>query len=99
MELLDDETPYCKKCEYDLDGNLNRDTCPRCQYSPKNKGLRVSLSFVLVMIVVMTVLMFVPSVGTFLLPIAALSFLLAVLTLFVSFLATPYRLGSLFLRL
>lgn len=97
MGLLNDETPYCKQCEYEM--NRQRDTCPRCQYSPKNKGLRVSLGFILVVVVVMSVLMFVPSVGSYLLPVAALSFFLAIVTLFVSFLATPHRLGSLFLRL
>lgn len=97
MGLFDDETPFCRRCEYEMD--RQRDTCPRCQYSPKNKGLRVSLGFILVIVVSMTVLMFVPSVGSVLLPVTALAFLFAVLTLVVSFLATPDRLGSLFLRL
>ena len=97
MVFTSDETPYCKRCEYELGGG--RDTCPKCQYSPKNEGLRVSLGMLLVVVVSMTVLMFVPSVGIYLLPVAGLAFLLSGLVLLVSFLATPYRFGSLFLRL
>lgn len=96
MGLFDDETPYCKRCEYELtDG---RDTCPRCQFSPRNRGLRVALGFLLVVVVAMSVLMVAPGVATVLVPVAGVAFLLAVLTFAVSFLATPYRLGSLFLR-
>jgi len=96
MGLFDDETPYCRRCEYELQGR--RDTCPRCQFSPKNRGLRVALGFLLVVVVAMSVAMFVPGLGRILLVVAGLSFLSCVVSFAVSFVATPYRLGSLFLR-
>lgn len=97
MSLFRGGTSRCKRCEYELDGG--EDTCPRCQFSPRAKGLRVSLGLLLAVVVSMTVVMFVPSIGPFLIRVAALSFLLSVGTMFVSFLATPHRFGSLFLRL
>lgn len=97
MGLLDDEAPYCKRCEHELE--RQRDTCPRCQYSPKNEGLRVALGFLLVVVLSVSVMMILPNLGTLLVPVAALAFLLSLVTFAVSFLATPYRLGSLFLRL
>jgi len=92
-----DENTECKRCGYEL--NSKRDTCPRCQFSPRARGLRVALVFLLGVVVAMTVAMFVPSLGPVLLGLAALSFLLTLLTFAVSFVATPYRFGTIFLRL
>lgn len=89
--------PHCKRCGYELDGS--EDTCPRCQFSPREKGLRVSLGFLLIVVITMTVLMFLPQHASVLIQFAGLSFLLSLAALVVSFLATPYRLGWLFLRL
>lgn len=94
--ILDEDTE-CKRCGYEL--NAKRDTCPRCQFSPRARGLRVALIFLLGVVVSMTVAMFVPSLGRVLLGLAALSFLLTLLTFFVSFVVTPYRFGNFFLRL
>ena len=65
------------------------DTCPRCQYCPKQRGLRVALGFLLVAIVLMTLLFVAPVIGPLLVRLAGLAFLLAVLILFISFIATP----------
>lgn len=59
----------------------------------------MALAFLMAVIVSMTVVMFAPTVASILLPIAALSFVAAFVTFLISFLATPSRLGSLFLRL
>lgn len=96
MRLRPDGQPVCKRCGYELD-DANADTCPKCQFSPREKGLRVALSFLLVMIISMTILMVLPTIGSVLLPVALVSFALAFVTFIISFLATPSRLGSLFL--
>jgi hypothetical protein len=89
--------PYCKRCEYNLNGG--EDICPRCQYSPRQRGLRVALWLLLMVVVFMSVLILVPSIGRVLIGLAGLAFLFSFATLVLSFLATPYRLGGLFLRL
>jgi len=89
--------PHCKQCGYEIDGGET--ICPRCQYSPRQRGLRVALGLLLVLVVSMSILMVVPSFAGLLLGLAALSFVLAFLVVVVSFVATPHRLGSLFLRL
>lgn len=87
--------PRCKRCEYELVGG--EDTCPQCQFSPRNRGLRVSLVFLLGMVVAVTVMMFLPRFGRPLIAVAAVSFVLSFLTLLFSFAATPHRFGRLFL--
>ncbi len=87
--------PHCRRCGYEYQGK--QDACPRCQFSPKAKGLRVSLAFLLGVVVLMTAVLFLPAYGILFVRLAAVAFLASVLTLVVSFVATPYRLGSLFL--
>lgn len=87
---------YCKRCGFDLEPG--KETCPECHYNPKEKGLRVSMGFLMVVVVAMTITMMVPRFGPVLVVIAGLSFLLSFVTFFVSFVATPHRLGRLFLR-
>jgi hypothetical protein len=53
----------------------------------------------MVVVLGVSVMMVLPSVGRYLVPVVAVSFLLSVLAFVVSFVATPYRFGSLFLRL
>lgn len=89
--------PRCKQCGYELEGGA--DTCPRCQFSPKDKGLRVSLALLMVVVVSVTIMMIIPAIGPLLLRLAALSFVLSLVVFLISFLATPSRFGSLFLRL
>ena len=89
--------PYCKRCDYDLNGG--EDICPRCQYSPRQRGLRVAVWLILVVVVCMSVLIVVPSIGRVLIGLAGFAFLFSFVTILISFLATPYRLGGLFLRL
>lgn len=87
----------CQRCDYELQGGES--VCPRCQYSPRQRGLRVALTFLLGVVVFMTIVMFVPSLGPLLVGLAALSFVLCFSTLVISFFATPYRFGTVFLRL
>lgn len=89
--------PHCKQCGYEIDGGES--TCPRCQYSPRQRGLKLSLWLVMGVVICMSVLMMLPSLASVMIGLAALSFVLSLATVFVSFVATPYRLGSLFLRL
>jgi len=95
--LIRTDDPECKRCGFELDGS--EDTCPRCQFSPREKGLRVAMGFLLLMVILMTITMIVPQYGLWLVRFAAILFLLTLVTFFVSFLATPSRFGSLFLRL
>lgn len=88
--------PHCKRCGYDLDGE--KEVCPRCQFSPRAKGLRLSLSLLLVVVVSMMVTTVLPAFSPLLIRLAAVAFLFCVVVFFISFLATPYRLGSLFRR-
>jgi len=91
-----DGKPCCERCGHELDdGSVT--ACPSCQFSPRQKGLRVALIFVMGVVVSMTLLMLSPSAASILLPAAALSFVAAFAVFFLSFLATPSRLGSLFL--
>ncbi len=87
--------PHCRRCGYEYEGK--QDACPRCQFSPRAKGLRVALAFLMGVVVLMTAVMFLPAYGHLLVQLAGLAFLLAILALVVSFVASPYRLGSLFL--
>jgi len=89
--------PQCKRCEYELKGG--EDTCPRCQFSPREKGLRVAMVFFMGMVALMTITTVVPQYGLWLVRLAIVLFILAFVTLLFSFLATPSRFGSLFLRL
>lgn len=92
--------PHCKRCGFELDGD--EEACPRCQFNPRLKGLRVSLGFLMLVVLSMTALMLLAPFWTgpapYLFNIAALAFVLSFLTFLVSFLATPYRLGSIFTR-
>lgn len=89
--------PHCKRCGYELEDG--KEICPRCQFSPREKGLRVSLALLMVVVILVTLTMIVPSIGPLLIRLSALSFVLSVVVFVISFLATPYRFGSLFLRL
>lgn len=97
MSVFGDDVRHCKRCEYELDGGET--TCPRCQFSPREKGLRIVLGLLIVVTLSVTAMMIVPIIGPLLVRIAGLSFLLALLVFLFSFLATPHRFGSLFLRL
>lgn len=97
MSLFGDARRRCKRCHNEIERGA--ETCPRCHYSPKEKGLRVALVLLLLMVLVVTAMMIVPQAGSILIPIAGASFLLAVVVLVLSFAATPHRLGRLFLRL
>lgn len=95
MGLLSGGLPHCKQCGYELEGG--EEECPRCGFNPKMKGLRVSLGFLLVVVVSVTLSMFAPTVfpasGPVLVAAAAIAFPISVVTLFVSFIVTPYRFG------
>lgn len=98
MGLLGDNIAHCSRCGQELQGREH--TCSRCQYSPRSKGLQVSLTFLMAMVVSMTIIMILPQYGRLFIALAALSFVMTFVTLVVSFVATPSsRLGSLFLWL
>lgn len=92
--------PYCKRCGFGLEGD--EEGCPDCGFNPRQMGLRVSMGFLMVVAVSMTGVMltapFWTGLAPLLLGLAAVSFGLSVVTFVVSFLATPYRLGSFFAR-
>lgn len=92
--------PYCKRCGCELEGD--EEGCPCCGFNPRQIGLRVSMAFLLVVAVSMTIVMltapFWTGLAPYLVGLAAVSFGLAVVAFVVSFLATPSRLGSLFAR-
>lgn len=90
--------PHCKRCGSRIEGDEDR--CPHCGFSPRQMGLRISLTFVLVVVVSMMAVMLPLSTGLepAFVGAAAVSFVLAALTLVASFLVTPYRFGSLFAR-
>ncbi len=94
---LRDVDRHCKRCEYELEGG--EDICPRCQFSPREKGLRVALALLTAVIVSMSITVIFPGIGRLLVPVAGASFVLSFVALVVSFLATPHRFGSFFLRL
>lgn len=97
MTLFGDTSYRCKRCQYEIEGGT--DTCPQCQFNPKEKGLRVALLLLLLVVLAITAMMIVPQAGSILIPVAAVSFLLTVVVLVLSFVATPHRLGRLFRRL
>jgi len=97
VTLFGDEIAHCNRCGYELSGREH--TCPQCQYSPRSRGLRVALGFLMAMVVLMTITMFLPQFGALLVSLAGLSFILTFGMFIVSFLATPSsRIGALFLR-
>lgn len=101
MGLLGDDVPHCKRCGFELEGS--EEECPQCEFNPKMKGLQVALSFLLVMVVAVSLSMFAPTVlpaaGPILVAIAAIAFPLAIVTLLFSFVVSPYRFAALFARL
>lgn len=90
---------YCKRCRAEYTGAQR--TCPHCSFNPKQRGLRVSLGCFLIFILAMTgaqlSMAIYPPIGGYLLPVAGLGLVLAVVILGLAFLATPHRLGRLFL--
>jgi predicted nucleic acid-binding Zn ribbon protein len=89
---------YCKRCGHELDGG--EEFCPSCRYNPRERGLRVVMGLILVAAVSMMVLTLppipIPIPGRLLVLLAGLCFLLALVVLALSYVATPHRLGRLF---
>ncbi|AXR80506.1 hypothetical protein [Natrarchaeobaculum sulfurireducens] len=98
MRPFHGRTRHCKRCKCELEGG--EEGCPQCGFNPRQTGLRVSMGLLLVVVVSMTVLTFPAAFWTglepFLLGLAVISFGLAVLLFLFSFLATPYRLSTVF---
>lgn len=100
MELFGQTDRYCKRCGWELDGT--EESCPRCGFNPRQKGVRVSMmlfmGFILLMTAVIVVLPVWNAPGPYLIALAAVAFVLAIVTFLVSLVATPHRLGWLFNR-
>lgn len=100
MTLLRRGLPYCKRCGRELDGG--EESCPHCGFNPRSMGLRVSMVLLLIVVVSMTVATFAASLWVVIVPpllgLAAIAFVLSVLTFLAAFVVTPYRLGSIFSR-
>jgi predicted nucleic acid-binding Zn ribbon protein len=94
MVSLLDKAIDCHRCGHGLErGDV---TCSNCGFRPKEKGLRIAMSFLFLVVLSMTATMIVPSPLFVLL--AAISFLLTICMFVLSFVARPYRFGSLFVR-
>lgn len=96
MDLLN-RNPHCKRCGYDLDGG--EISCPECSFRPREKGLKISMAFLMGVVIFMTVTMVMPRFGPILIRFAGLSFLASLVAFAIAFTATPYRFGSVFARL
>lgn len=98
MRLFGDSTPRCKRCHSDLTGD--EEVCPHCGFNPRQMGLRVSMTLLLVFVLSMSVIVltgpFWAGPALLLLGLAAVSFGLAVVTFAVSFVVTPSRFGTVF---
>ncbi|MEF8899922.1 MAG: hypothetical protein V5A25_01675 [Halovenus sp.] len=94
MVSVFDESPDCHRCGYEL--QRGDDTCPKCQFRPKETGLRIAMSFLFMVVVFMTATMIMPS--RLFVMLAGISFLLTLAMFVLSFVARPYRFGALFVR-
>ena len=87
----------CKRCGHEVD--RGRNTCPKCNFNPQSKGLRVALCFLFALVLLMTGVMLSPVHRILMIQLAGLAFVCSVVALLISFVATPHRLGRLFLWL
>jgi len=95
MSPIGGGAPNCKRCGHEVESG--RDSCPNCYFNPKSKGLRVALLLLLCVIVLMTAVVLLPVLSLLFVRLAGVAFALSMLVFAVSFVATPYRFGSLFL--
>lgn len=100
MRLLRRGLPHCKQCGCELEGDEKE--CPQCYFNPRLKGLRVSMGLFMIVVLAMTALTLLGPIwigpAPFLIWLALIAFLCSVIVFFISFLATPYRLGGVFTR-
>lgn len=95
MSLISGGAPNCKRCGYEVESG--RDTCPSCHFNPKSKGLKVALLLLMCVIILMTAVLLLPFLSLLFVQLAGIAFVLSLLVFAISFVATPYRFGSLFL--
>lgn len=92
--------PHCKQCGCELEGG--EETCPRCQFNPRLKGVRLSMILFMVFVLSMTAIITLIPIWTgatsWLLTIGLISFILALVVFLFSLAVTPYRFASLFTR-
>ena len=95
--LVSGGLPHCKRCGYELD--RTETACPQCNFDPRSTVLRVAtglLMGIVVLVILASVSVFVaPSIGSYLLLGAFVSFLLALVLFLGSMVVTPYRFGGL----
>lgn len=90
--------PHCKRCKVELDASEK--VCPRCDFAPKQTGLRIS-GFALLAMMICVIgsqlsMVVYPVAGIVLLPIGAIAFVFALAMFLLSMVVTPYRLGGMF---
>ena len=95
--LVSGGLPHCKRCGCELD--RTETACPQCNFNPRSTVLRVATALlmgIVVLIILASASVFVaPTIGSYLLLGAFISFLLALLLFLVSLVITPYRFGRL----
>ncbi len=89
---------YCKRCATGYTGNPR--SCPHCSFNPKQRGLRIALVSFLIVVVSLSAaqvsLLAVPTASRYLAGIAAIAFVITVLVMGLSYLATPHRFARVF---
>lgn len=100
MGLTASGLPHCRRCQVELEGG--EQVCPRCNFDPKQIGLRIAgfafLAVILSMIAAQITVFFYPTGGLVFMLLAGGAFVLSIITFLAAMLATPYRFGNLFKR-
>lgn len=100
MDVSREGVTRCKRCQSTL--TEAQEVCPTCDYHPKQRGLRLALGCLLIMVFAMIgaqlSLLVSPVLGLVLVGAAGVAFLASFALFFLSMVATPHRFGALFLR-
>ncbi len=98
MSIFHPTHPACSNCQADLEGN--EEVCPYCGFHPRNEGLKWAGVLLLVVVILYTATIFLaqwdPFIAAYVMVGVFICFFLSFIAFVISFLATPYRFGSLF---